>query len=213
MTVLVVVAVDQECEAVLRDVPKGTEVDVLVSGVGPVAAAAATAAALTTNSYEAVISAGVCGGLRGRSQVGQVVVAARTQPADLGCRVDDGFLTLEDMGLHQPSTVDHDRAGRWRDRLESAGVRATVGDVLTLSCMTGTDEEAQSLAARFPDAVAEAMEGWGVVWPTLGRSVITGEVRAVSNLVGKRDPSTWDLAGALDALARAFGVLLSGSLS
>jgi hypothetical protein len=36
------------------------------------------------------------------------------------------------------------------------------------------------------------------------------EVRAVSNLVGDRDPASWDLPAAFDALARVGAALLEG---
>ena len=46
--------------------------------------------------------------------------------------------------------------------LAGALPEAITGDVLTLSTVTGTAGTAERLAARFPAAVAEAMEGYGV---------------------------------------------------
>ena len=116
------------------------------------------------------------------------------------------------MGLKQPSRISFDDAPKWRDRLEQGGQPAASGDIVTMSCMTGTDSTRAQLAARHPDAIAEAMEGWGVAWAARSFGVRAGEVRAVSNLVGRRHPASWNLTAALDALARAFGVLLAEPL-
>jgi futalosine hydrolase len=209
---LVVTAVEAEGEAVLRDT-RDADVTVVGGGVGPVAAATMTCRALAANEeYTHVISAGICGAFADRAAIGDVVVATSSITADLGCRTDDGFLTLADMGLQQQCEVEFPDAEAWSNRLADAGVRVRSGAMLTLSCMTGTDAEAEQLALRHPSAVGEAMEGWGVAWAARSFGVRMGEVRAVSNLVGKRDPSTWDVTGAFDALSRAFGVLLAEPL-
>jgi futalosine hydrolase len=213
MTTLVVVAVEQERDAVLRDLPAAADVDVdvVVSGVGPIAAATTTARALSARGYDAVVSAGICGGFSGRAESSAVVVATASVAADLGCRTDDGFLTLDDMGLPQPSRLALSAAPAWAERLRASDLDVRTGEMLTLSCMTGTDVEAKQLAERYPDALAEAMEGFGVLWAARDVAV-AGEVRTVSNVVGRRDPSTWDIAGALDALSRAFAALLAEPL-
>jgi futalosine hydrolase len=212
MTVLVVVAVAAERAAVLRDLPASADVLVEVSGVGPVAAGVATATALALRGYDRVVSAGIAGSLAGRAAVGDVVVARASVAADLGCRTDDGFLSLRDLGLDQDSRLECAGATTWHERLMSAGIPVVYGDVLTLSCMTGTDADGDGLANRHPDAVAEAMEGWGVAWAARRSQVPFSEVRAISNVVGRRDPSTWDLVGSLDAVSRAFAVLLAEPL-
>jgi futalosine hydrolase len=233
VTVLIVVAVEQERDAVVRDlgpveslafepydewggviVETGAgDVHVVRGGVGPVAAAAVTATAMSLWDYEVVLSAGIAGGFTGRVEVGDIVVANVSTAADLGCRTEDGMLSLKDMGLGQDSGVAFGPAPKWCERLVNNGLPAKTGQILTVSCMTGTDAESEQLARRYPNAVAEAMEGWGVIWPSYLRfDRAGGEIRAVSNIVGKRDPSTWDLAGAFDALSRAFGVLLAEPL-
>jgi len=212
LTVVIVTAVPPEADAVTRDV-RGSDVVVICGGVGPVAAATTTCRALADDaSITHVISAGICGAFEGRAEVGDVVVATASVAADLGCRTDAGFLTLADMGLDQESRADFRDADAWCQRLKSAGVSACAGDVLTLSCMTGTDDEARRLSDRHPHAVAEAMEGWGVAWAGRSFGVKTAEVRAVSNIIGKRDPSQWDIVGAFDALSRAFAALLAEPL-
>ncbi|MEY2434608.1 MAG: futalosine hydrolase [Acidimicrobiaceae bacterium] len=212
MTTLIVCAVDAECTAVARDLPAGVDVTIVEGGVGPVAAAVTTATALANSDYDCVISAGIAGGFRDRAAIGEAVVADASVAADLGCRTDDRFLTLHDLGMEQDPSVAFEHAAQWHHRLAVGGAPTRLGTVLTLSCMTGTDADGVALAQRHPDAVAEAMEGWGVAWAARSAGVPAGEVRAISNLVGRRDAESWDLTGAFDALSRTFAVLLAAPL-
>lgn len=214
MSLLVMTAVAAERDAVLRDI--GTRSDtalrVVVGGVGPVAAAVATMAALATyRDTSFVISTGIAGGFRDRIDECAIAVANRITFADLGARTDTGFLTIDEMGMRQDSSYAASHSGV-ADRLERTSTRVVVGEVLTLSCMTGRDDDALRLAARHPDALAEAMEGFGVAAAAHRAGLPFTEIRSISNHIGRRDPSTWNMAGALDALSQTFATLVEEPL-
>lgn len=194
------------------EVCEGGGVTLLAGGVGPAAAAAATATVLTATArsgsdaagsalpamqadppYDLVLSAGIAGGFAGRADVGDLVLASELVAADLGADSDDGFLSL-------------DRLGFGTTRLAAAPLALTVdglrlGPVLTVSTATGTARRADELAARF-DATAEAMEGFGVAEAARRYGVPVGELRGISNRVGRRDRDTWDVPAAFAALRR-----------
>jgi len=79
--------------------------------------------------------------------------------------------------------------------------------VLTVSTVTGTAASAAELASRVPGATAEAMEGYGVGSAANDRGLPVLEIRAISNVVGPRDRSAWQIKAALDALEAASAVL------
>lgn len=238
MTILVVTAVDAERDAVVRDLGVSEPIEIagyigrcvdtpagplhaFSGGVGPVAAAVTTANLLARaaeyGQYDCVISAGIAGGFRERVQTATLVVADRVTFADLGVLTDDGFLTPRDMGLGQDSTYAFaaDDITRLLQRLRHDETPVTQGEILTLACMTGTDAGAEELAARYPHALAEAMEGFGVVHAVLSRPKIpryVTEIRALSNTIGRRDRSTWEMPRAFDVLARAFATLVKEPL-
>jgi futalosine hydrolase len=232
VSVLVICAVEAERDAVARNFGPTTrievagrsgvavetaagELEVYAGGAGPVAAALTTAMLLTLRPrYDLVVSAGIAGGFRGRAEIGDVVLADQVIAADQGVLTDEGFSTLGDLGLpgnggYAIGNVDH------RARLASGPYRLLAGDILTLSCMTGTDPRAAELAARYPRAVAEAMEGYGVIEATrrdyarTGQDIAFAEIRAISNIIGRRDRSTWNIPLAFDALADAMSTLLN----
>ena len=153
--ILVVTAVAAEAEAV-RAGADPDRVVVEAVGVGPAAAAAGTARLLAIGQFSAVISAGIAGGFVGRAPVGAVVVGARSIAADLGAETPDGFLTVDELGFGT-SVLDGDPA--LVKSLTAALPDAVLGDVVTLSTVTGTAATAERLSARYPQAVAEAMEG------------------------------------------------------
>jgi futalosine hydrolase len=72
-----------------------------------------------------------------------------------------------------------------------------------VATVTGSAASAQQLVERFPDAVAEGMEGAGVAAAAAVRGVPFGEIRAISNAVGPRDRDTWQIPRALEALGAA----------
>lgn len=210
MSVLVVTAVEAEREALLRDIDSATakQLEVIVAGVGPVSAAVGAATALARRpDVTLVISAGIAGGFASRIAVGEIAVADRITFADLGARTDAGFLTLGEMGLRQDSSYAVTDL-RVRERLAASSLRVVHGEVLTLACMTGIDADAEQLASRHPHAIAEAMEGFGVAAAADNAGVPFAEIRAISNRIGTRDPSTWNMQGAFDALRQAFAALM-----
>jgi futalosine hydrolase len=197
--VLVVCAVAAEREAL---VAAGVRADVLVGGVGPAMAAASTSRALHGGGYDAVLCAGIGGGFAPLGP-GDVAVAAAIAFADLGAESADGFVPLDELGFgaaHHP--VEPKLAVELADR-----TRGHIGTVLTVATVTGTQESATALARRYPDAVAEGMEGAGVAAAAALYDVPVAEVRAISNLVGPRDRAAWQIPLALQSLGAAIAAM------
>ena len=222
--VLIVTAVEVERAAVLAglglgdaredDVETGRPVVVKAAGVGPASAAAVTAQLLTIAGYldhwfDAVICTGIAGGFTDRVALGGLAVATESIAADLGASSPEGFHSLDELGFGTSRQAADPTLLRL---LRTTLPEAVPGPVLTVSTVTGTAEEKDAVDKRHPDAVAEAMEGFGVAtatrrWP----GIAFGEVRAISNAVGPRDRASWRIPQALDALRRAFERLSAAS--
>lgn len=196
------------------ETPAGT-LDVVVAGVGPAAAGAATgiALALAKTPYAAVLCAGIAGAFAGGGAVvGGVVVADELIAADLGVLAPEGFLDVETLGFgtalgrSTPPAAIVRQLGRL---CSDAGLATVIGPVLTLSSFTGTDERAHALANLYRPA-AEAMEGTGIATAAAYFGVPVVEIRTISNSVGNRDREAWDLPAALTALQRV-GLAVTGA--
>ena len=201
--ILIVTAVEAEAEAVRRGLPTDAPhgVTVIAGGVGSAQVAAATARALALDpGYDAVLSVGIGGAFPGKAELGGLLLARRVVAADLGADSPDGFLSVDELGFGS-STLD---AGR------VPGLDAVVGTILTVNTGTGTDERAAELTARHPQAVGEAMEGYGVAASAALFDLPFAEVRAVSNFIGKRDRDAWELGLAFAALTAAATPIAEG---
>ncbi|WP_415648635.1 futalosine hydrolase [Stackebrandtia soli] len=198
MKLLIVTAVDAERDAVLKGLSVA-DVDVLSVGVGPARAAAGTARLLATREYDAVINAGVAGALAGRAATGDIVLATASVSAELGVVDESGFTPLGALGFGS-NRFD-------ADPTLTAGVDGHRGEILTLATITGTAARADELATAYPDAIAEAMEGFGVATAADDAGIPFGEIRAISNAVGDRDVAGWDWEGGFAGLTLAAAAL------
>lgn len=210
---LIVTAVDVEREAFERGLAElpdelRASVTLLVGGVTAAVAAATTAVALARAPFDIVLSAGIGGVFPEVGRLGDLLIAERIIAADLGADGPEGFQSVEELGFGR-TVIDAVPL----DGLKAIGGRDPVrGDVLTVSTGTGTAERAVWLRTRYPGAVGEAMEGYGVAVAAAQFGLPVAEVRAASNLVGPRDRSAWRIGDALNTLTVAAVPIVEGLL-
>ncbi|MED1864138.1 futalosine hydrolase [Fictibacillus nanhaiensis] len=207
--ILIMTSVPAEKEAITRGIGRTSSVDVVLAGVGPISAGIQTTKALLTKDYDLVINMGIAGGFRDKADVGTLVIADEMISGDLGAESPDGFITLDELGFGAATRIkaDSELVMHCLTALKLAGVAVQLGHVLTLSTVTGTSETTKDLQVREPDAVAEAMEGYGVALAAreFGKPVL--EIRSISNPIGPRDRSAWRMKEAFDTLERASKVI------
>jgi futalosine hydrolase len=192
--ILVVCAVAQE----LKHWKPRPHVEMLVTGIGPVEAASATARALALSRPDAVINAGIAGGFSGRAGVGEAYAVETDYLAELGLE-DGSAMPPLPGGARLVDRIESDAA--LVEAARKAGAR--IGSAITVSTVTMGSERAQRLAERF-EAELEAMEGFAVLRAAAIAAVPAIELRGVSNIVGPRASSGWNF----DAGARAVTALL-----
>jgi futalosine hydrolase len=190
-------ATPQEGEGLPQSVG-GRSLALLCTGVGPVNAACALTRYLAGQAVDAVVVCGVGGAYPGSGLLpGDVVCAESETYGDLGAESPDGFLDMGALGFPvvagEPPLYN-----RLPLDLFPAARRAPF---VTCSTCTGSDERAAALAARTGGAV-ESMEGAAIVHVARLLGVPVGEVRGISNLVGRRGRASWRL-GEAAAAARA----------
>lgn len=210
MSLLIVTAVPAEAEAVRKGLEPESRITVAPVGVGMAAAAAGTARLLTLadGRYTGVINSGIGGGFA--QPLGAMVLASRSIAADLGAESPAGFISLDQLGFGDSATIPVDQA--LLTKLRTALPDAVVGDVLTVNTVTGTSERTAWMIDRYPQAVAEGMEGYGVAIAAQQAGIPFAEFRTISNIIGPRDRETWQIGDAIAALTKA-AQMLSTSLS
>jgi futalosine hydrolase len=189
----------------------GHDVDVLVTGVGMVAAAAWCSRALSEQRYDLALNVGVCGSFDPVLEPGTVVQVVTDRIAELGAEDGDRFLSLADLGLLDPDP----RAFALEELLNPAPPRVAALDRLpavagiTVNTVHGDERSIMSVVQRFRPQV-ETMEGAAFMYACLIHDTPFAQVRAVSNVVERRNRAAWQLPVAIDRLgAVALSVLES----
>ena len=201
MNLLVVTAVDAERDAI------GAGDDVIVGGVGPAASAAATSAALAARQRTTSCSARASAAASRRWASATSPSRRRSSFADLGA---------ETAGRLRPGVRARLRRRPLRRRTRSSRSSWPTAPADTSAPSSpwppspGRPPRADALVDRFPDAVAEGMEGAGVAAAAALHGVPFAEIRAISNAVGPRDRDAWRIPDALAALGRAVAAVAAG---
>jgi futalosine hydrolase len=185
------------------------EVDILVSGIGMVATASWTSRELARERYELALNLGVCGSFNRALGPGMVVHVVSDCIAELGAEDGDDFLTVHDLRLLGENEFPFERG-----RLVNAAppsmralgaLRAATG--ITVNTVHGSERSIQRAVERFTPDV-ESMEGAGFMYAALIHGVPFAQVRAVSNVVERRNRGAWKLDLAIGELGDAAWRLL-----
>lgn len=173
-----------------------------VCGFGPVAAAARTAELLGTLHPRRVVLLGIAGAYdTERHPVGSALVFSRVAVDGIGVGEGERFQGPPTLGFPQwPGSADTRRIGD-EVRVQAPPHRDD-GLLLTTCAASDTPELAALRRARFPDAVAEDMEGFAVALACELRGTPCTIVRGISNRVGDRTPENWRIPAALLAARR-----------
>jgi futalosine hydrolase len=180
------------------------EVHVLVTGVGMVATAAWCARALTDTPFDLALNVGVCGSFDRALPPGRVVHVISDRVAGLGAEDGDDFLTLEQLRLTDPDDLPFTRAALLNPSPPDNPVLRELPAVagITVNTVHGNDRSIAAVVARYhPDV--ESMEGAAFMYACLIHGVPFAQVRAVSNIVERRNRHAWRMAEAIGAAAAA----------
>jgi futalosine hydrolase len=173
------------------------EIDVLITGVGMVATAAWCSRALAQTPYDLALNLGVCGSFDSFIEPGTVVHVVTDRLAELGAEDGDAFLTIEELQLPgQAGFVNFDPPSNpGIDQLPTV-------TGITVNTVHGDERSIALVVERFSPQV-ETMEGAAFMSACLIHKVPFAQVRAVSNLVERRNKASWRMAEAIRNLAVA----------
>src|SRR3954469_25478953 len=184
-------------------------VDVLTTGVGMVATATWCSGVFARERYDMVLNAGVCGSFRPTLPPGSVVHVTTDRIADLGAEDGDAFLSVQQLRL-----LGEDEFPWTRGRLVNSAPppnealsQLPVGDAITVNTVHGNDATIARAVERYNPHV-ESMEGAAFMYACLVHGVSFAQVRAVSNIVERRNRDAWKLRDAADALGTAIVTII-----
>ena len=173
----------------------------LTSGVGMVATAAWCSRTCAAEHYDLALNVGLCGSFNPVVSPGTVVHVTADRFAELGAEDGDEFLSIHQLHLLNEDEFPFE-GGMVVNPVPPAlepltQLRQVSG--ITVNTVHGNERTIADVRARFrPDV--ESMEGAAFMYSCLVAGVPFAQIRAVSNVVERRNRSGWKIDEATDAL-------------
>ena len=162
-----------------------------------VATAGRCARALATARHDVALNLGVCGSFDAALGPGTVVHVVRDRLAELGAEDGDAFLTLRDLQLEGDDEFVNQTPPA---SVALAELPAVSG--ITVNTVHGQERSIAAVVRRLQPQV-ESMEGAAFMFACRLSGVPFAQVRAVSNVVERRNRAAWKMHEAIGSLGAA----------
>ncbi len=183
-------------------------VEVLITGVGLLSATYSITEHLLLKKPGLIIQAGIAGTLEATLEKGITVAVASECIGDSGVTENGNFLSLFDLGLMldeapwQTGKLYNNNSGILNLCALPTVHGVTVSEITTSEKKIGYYRE--SLGAEI-----ETLEGAALHFAAARLGIPYLQVRTISNLVGERDKTKWDLTGAIQNLNLALSRIIN----
>jgi futalosine hydrolase len=186
----------------LREKALEEKVEVLVTGVGLVAATYSLTRRLAKSHPELVIQAGVAGALNEELSLGQVVVVGTETIGDEGVAENGAFRSLFELKLANAAHPPFKEGKLVNDHLKKfapAGLPVVSGVSVN---QISTDGEQIDYYRKQLGADIETMEGAALHYVAGMEGIPFLQLRGLSNYISERDKTKWMLKEAVDSVNR-----------
>lgn len=185
MRILVVAATELEIPVLPSHARHGHDIEVLITGVGMVATAARCAQRLALTSFDLAFNFGVCGTFDRSIEPGTVVHVTSDCVVELGAEDGDRFVSMFELGLVKDSDIVNVSP-------PANPVLAALPRVkgITVNTVHGDPPSIARVVSRC-DPQVESMEGAAFAYACAISNVPYAQVRAVSNVVERRNRDAW----------------------
>jgi futalosine hydrolase len=196
MQILLIAATPNEIELFIN---KYTNVDILVTGVGTPATIYHLQKRLHQMDYDFVIQAGIAGSFSTDIALAETVVVKQDTFGDLGAEEKRIYTPFFSSGLINGHEFPF--ANGWLMNSttlpKNMELRAVKG--VTVNKVSDSFLQKVQLIDAF-DAQVETMEGAALHYVCLQEEIPFLQIRSISNYVGERDKSKWNIKGSFENL-------------
>lgn len=186
----------------------GREITTLITGIGSLPATWSLTDQIRQDRPDLVIQAGIAGCFT-RKRPGELVLVKEDELADLGVWEEERFKTIFDLRLTKKDTEPFSGGlllNPYAKLMEWCGLEQVKG--ITVNEIT-TDPARIGWYQQNSHPVVESMEGAALHFVCLKENVPFLQIRAVSNDIGERDKTKWDIAVAVRRLNEKLILLLN----
>ena len=175
--------------------------DICITGVGMMAATYKLAECIIKHRPDFVLQAGVAGAFPNSGfHPGDLVFVTSELLGDLGVEDDNRFLDVFDIGLEEADGFPFQQKYILNPLEGLAGkIDLPTATGITVQMGSGSDLTAWMRSNKY-QADVESMEGAALHYVCRQQNMPFAQIRSISNLVQKRDKSTWQMEKALKRL-------------
>lgn len=187
-----------------------TNSTLMLCGLGPIVAAARATQLILQHQPQAVVLVGIAGAIGDALEVGAAYEFNEVASYGIGVGGGDNYQTIAELGWARWSSdsSEHDRVHAACPPMDQ------IGDCLQLDLPGSSEEHRQLLTVcaasanshdvtlrqqKYPNAVAEDMEGFAVATACKLLGVPVRILRGISNKAGDRNKQHWQIAAAMNA--------------
>lgn len=178
---------------------KNSNCEIRSCGFGPIVSAIRTTQLIAEHSPKQVFLTGIAGALDLRIPVGTSVEFDIVICFGIGVGTGDDFISASDMGWSQWPDVPHISDSI---RLGEDNVAGCV-PLLTCCSACANEHDVQLRLKKYPNAVAEDMEGFSVAAACRFAGIPLRIVRGISNQAGDRNKENWRVRDAMHAVEKS----------
>ena len=196
MKILVVAATELEIAPFIK---AHGNTEILITGVGIPGTVYHLTKKLLQERYDVVIQAGIAGSFSKKIKKGEVVVAEQDTFGDIGVEENKKFKTVFDLGLDNENKFPFKNGWLVNDSelLQSTGLKKV--RAITINKINDSNKQTKYVKKYF-DAAIESMEGAAFHFVCLQQHIPFIQIRSISNSVGERDKTKWDMKNAIENL-------------
>ena len=178
---------------------EGRETDVLITGIGSIPTVYALMRQIGRRRPDMIIQAGIAGCFT-PGRIGDVLAIKEEVLGDVGVMEGQQFRTIFDLGLtghNEPPFSNALLVNPHKELLDLSGLPAVRG--ITINEIS-TDQARIGWYQQNMTPVVESMEGAALHFTCLKEGIPFLQIRSVSNDIGQRDKSKWDIRSAITNL-------------
>jgi futalosine hydrolase len=195
MNVLIVAATEMEIAPFLKE---NNKTDFLITGVGIPATVFHLTKKLIEKKYDFVIQAGIGGTFINSLNQGEVVLIKKDTFADLGINENGNFKTLFETRFLGDNDFPYTDGWLVNNSLLKKN-NLTIVNAITINKITDDQLQIKNIQQKF-SAQIESMEGAAFHYVCLQQKINFLQIRGISNVVGERDKTKWQMKTAVENL-------------
>lgn len=216
MRILLCAATSLEIQPIINKLPElssaGHYIETLILGIGSMQAAYELTAEVCRNRPDLVILAGIGGSFDPIEPPGEVYFIQKDVLADLGVREKNEWKDFFDLGFLDPSESPYSSKYLYNPYPVPEIEFLNKGTACTVNQITTDPVHILNIVKKYhPDV--ESMEGAAIHFICLKENIPFIHLRAVSNTIGQRDKSKWNIKVAVENLNNIAEQIIVSTLS